>query len=61
MCDHLLNEILPTLTLLDPACGSGAFLVAAMKTLITIYQQVTARTQELLENSHPLTSLSLEK
>ena len=43
LCDHLLNEILPTLTLLDPACGSGAFLVAAMKKLITIYQQVTAK------------------
>lgn len=43
LCDHLLNEILPTLTLLDPACGSGAFLVAAMKTLIAIYQQVTVK------------------
>ncbi|MFM7578605.1 MAG: ATP-binding protein, partial [Microcystaceae cyanobacterium] len=29
LCDHLLNEVLPNLTLLDPACGSGAFLVAA--------------------------------
>ncbi|MFM7384012.1 MAG: ATP-binding protein, partial [Microcystaceae cyanobacterium] len=26
LCDHLLNEVLPNLTLLDPACGSGAFL-----------------------------------
>lgn len=43
LCQALLNEILPTLTLLDPACGSGAFLVAAMKTLIGIYQRVVER------------------
>jgi hypothetical protein len=42
LCHHLLNQILPTLTLLDPACGSGAFLVAAMKTLISIYHRVVA-------------------
>jgi Putative RNA methylase family UPF0020 len=40
LCRHLLTEILPNLTLLDPACGSGAFLVAAMKTLIYIYSKV---------------------
>ncbi len=40
LCRHLLTEILPNLTLLDPACGSGAFLVAAMKTLIYIYSTV---------------------
>ena len=33
----LLREVLPKLSILDPACGSGAFLVAAMKTLINIY------------------------
>ena len=54
-CDRLLNDILPTLTLLDPACGSGAFLVAAMKTLIRIYIQVVARAKVLLESPHPLT------
>ncbi|WP_242026155.1 DUF559 domain-containing protein [Limnothrix sp. FACHB-881] len=53
-CDRLLNEILPTLTLLDPACGSGAFLVAAMKTLIGIYQRVVTRAKLLLEDPHPL-------
>ncbi|WP_341735923.1 hypothetical protein [Microcoleus sp. CAWBG640] len=41
LCRHLLTEILPNLTLLDPSCGSGAFLVAAMKTLIYIYSKVT--------------------
>ena len=40
LCRHLLTDILPNLTLLDPACGSGAFLVAAMKTLIYIYSTV---------------------
>lgn len=42
LCRELL-EILPSLTLLDPACGSGAFLVAAMKTLIDIYSAVLGR------------------
>jgi len=55
LCQVLLKEILPTLTLLDPACGSGAFLVAAMKTLIRIYTQVAARAKSLLEDPHPLT------
>ncbi|WP_205319232.1 type IIL restriction-modification enzyme MmeI [Runella rosea] len=35
--------ILPKLSLLDPACGSGAFLVAAMKTLINVYAAVIGR------------------
>ncbi|MGH8547417.1 MAG: Eco57I restriction-modification methylase domain-containing protein [Methylococcales bacterium] len=43
LCRELLNTILPGLTLLDPACGSGAFLVAAMKTLISLYSAVIGR------------------
>jgi len=37
------NAVLPNLSLLDPACGSGAFLVAAMKTLINVYAAVIGR------------------
>jgi hypothetical protein len=40
LCDSLIHDILPNLSLLDPACGSGAFLVAAMKTLISVYTAV---------------------
>jgi hypothetical protein len=40
LASKLLNDVLPGLALLDPACGSGAFLVAAMKTLIDIYAAV---------------------
>ncbi|MGK7873812.1 MAG: DNA methyltransferase [Xenococcaceae cyanobacterium] len=40
LCNLLINEILPSLSILDPACGSGAFLVAAMKTLISVYSAV---------------------
>jgi hypothetical protein len=43
LCRHLLHTVLPRLSLLDPACGSGAFLVSAMKTLITIYSAVIGR------------------
>ncbi len=43
LCRLLLQEILPSLKLLDPACGSGAFLVAAMKTLINIYSAAIGR------------------
>ncbi len=43
LCRWLMKEVLPEITLLDPACGSGAFLVAAMKTLINIYSAVIGR------------------
>jgi hypothetical protein len=46
LCEGLLCRILPTLTLLDPACGSGAFLVAAMKTLIAIYHSLVERAKQ---------------
>ena len=42
LCRDLLNE-LPKISLLDPACGSGAFLVSAMNTLIDIYSIITGR------------------
>jgi len=44
-CRLLWDEILPSLSILDPACGSGAFLVAAMKTLIKIYRAVVGAIQ----------------
>jgi hypothetical protein len=43
LCRALLGDILPNLSILDPACGSGAFLVAAMKTLIPIYSAVVGK------------------
>ncbi len=46
ICRRLL-EILPQLSLLDPACGSGAFLVAAMKTLINLYSAVIGKVEFL--------------
>ncbi len=46
LCRDLL-DILPTLSLLDPSCGSGAFLVAAMKTLINVYTAVVGRIEFL--------------
>lgn len=45
----LLDEILPTLTLLDPACGSGAFLVAALKALLNLYSAIVGRIEVLSE------------
>jgi hypothetical protein len=42
-CRVLLLRILPELRLIDPACGSGAFLVAAMRTLIAIYSALVGK------------------
>ncbi len=43
LCKWLWKEVLPKLSLLDPACGSGAFLVAAMKVLVDIYSAIIGR------------------
>src|SRR5208282_1086426 len=40
-------ETLRGLTIVDPACGSGAFLVAAFDRLALEYRQVLARLEEL--------------
>jgi N-6 DNA Methylase/TaqI-like C-terminal specificity domain len=41
---------LRSLTIVDPACGSGAFLIAAFDMLAPEYQRVTARLADLGEN-----------
>ncbi|MCW5235254.1 Eco57I restriction-modification methylase domain-containing protein [Verminephrobacter eiseniae] len=41
----LVKEVLPGITILDPAVGSGAFLVAALKSLINIYYAVVGRAE----------------
>jgi len=50
LCRRLLEEILPNLSLLDPACGSGAFLIAAMKSLIYIYSTVIGRSKFITDH-----------
>lgn len=49
LCRQLLLEVLPGMSLLDPACGSGAFLVAALKTLITVYSAVIGKAEFLVD------------
>ncbi|MCP5524171.1 MAG: ATP-binding protein [Verrucomicrobiales bacterium] len=49
ICRLLLQEDLPRLSLLDPACGSGAFLVAAMKTLLGLTTGLIGRCQAIGE------------
>jgi hypothetical protein len=51
LCRRLLHDILPDLKILDPACGSGAFLVAAMQTLINIYSAVLGKIQVLNDSA----------
>lgn len=43
LSSRLLREVLPRISLLDPAVGSGAFVVAALKTLVSIYFAVIGR------------------
>ncbi|MDD2717098.1 MAG: ATP-binding protein [Candidatus Wallbacteria bacterium] len=52
LCWRLTQDTLPKLRILDPACGSAAFLVAAMKTLLNIYSAVIGRIKFL--NDHRL-------
>jgi hypothetical protein len=72
LCRQLLEEILPNLSLLDPACGSGAFLIAAMNTLIYIYSAVIGRIKFLtdrkltdwlkqIETEHPSLNYYIKK
>ena len=72
LCHLLFNEVLPGLSILDPACGSGAFLVAAMKTLISVYSAVIGTIklkgdrrlkQQLteIESKHPSLSYFVKK
>lgn len=49
LCKELLTKVLPDLSILDPACGSGAFLVAAMKRLIFIYSAIIGRIKFLAD------------
>jgi hypothetical protein len=39
--------VLPSFKVLDPACGSGAFLVAALKALLDLYGAITGRAEVL--------------
>lgn len=50
LCRKLL-DILKQLSVLDPACGSGAFLVAAMKILLNIYAAVYGRMKILTDTN----------
>jgi hypothetical protein len=72
LCLLLLDEILPKLSLLDPACGSGAFLVAAMRTLINVYSAVIGRIEfiknprltkwlQTIRNEHPSVQYYIKK
>lgn len=40
LCRQLLLAVLPSISLLDPACGSGAFLVAALKAMHGLYGSI---------------------
>ena len=42
---RLVDEVLPSITVLDPAAGSGAFLVAALKCLLNVYSAVVGRAE----------------
>lgn len=51
LCKKLIHEVLPNMRLLDPACGSGAFLVQAMKKLVDVYSAVIGRIDFLSDSN----------
>lgn len=72
LCRKLIYEVLPNLRLLDPACGSAAFLVAAMRILINIYAAVIGKIRFLndtglsswlsqVERGHPSVNYYIKK
>lgn len=46
LCRELL-QILPEIKILDPACGSGAFLVSALNTLVNVYSSLVGKIKVL--------------
>ncbi|MCX6579292.1 MAG: ATP-binding protein, partial [Candidatus Aminicenantes bacterium] len=72
ICWELIDRVLPQIRILDPACGSGAFLVSAMKTLINIYAAVIGKIKFLsdkrleswlkaIEKKHPRIDYYIKK
>jgi hypothetical protein len=72
LCKRVWLDVLPRLSLLDPACGSGAFLVAAMKVLINVYGAVIGRVKMVgdrdlasrlakIESEHPSIAYYIKK
>ena len=74
LCKQLVKDVLPNMSLLDPACGSGVFLIAALKKLLNVYSAVVGwiRVQgqsdyemkewlDDIETNHPSVSYYLKK
>lgn len=51
VCRHLLQDAIPRLSLLDPACGSGAFIVAALRTLLGLTTALIGRCEAIGERT----------
>ncbi|MEO1590641.1 MAG: hypothetical protein AAFU71_05030 [Cyanobacteria bacterium J06632_22] len=47
ICRRLIQDILPQVTVLDPACGTGPFLVAALQRLMDIYCSVVGHLERM--------------
>ncbi len=46
LCRHLIQDILPELRILDPACGSGSLLVALHQRLLDVFSILTGYIQQ---------------
>jgi hypothetical protein len=47
LCRKLLLNILPEISVLDPACGSGTFLAAALDSLLLLYSELIKKIADL--------------
>ncbi len=59
LCRHLIQDILPELRILDPACGSGSLLVSLHQQLLEVFSVLTGYVQQKQDTQLKMWRLSM--